>query len=426
MKWEGRKVAILGWAVDTRDVSDWLAGQGAKITVYDKKSEMEGKREDFEWRLGQDEFLELEKFDVIVRTPGIHRYRQDLIDAEKAGVEITSKTKIFFDVCPAKIIGVTGTKGKGTTSTLIYEMLKAAGKDVYIAGNIGLGMFDFFDKLNSESWMVLELSSAQLMDLHKSPHIAAVVMTTSDHLDWHKSLEEYLDSKANLTRYQKDTDWTVINSGYEGSKWVGSQGEGKKVFVSPDDFVGKIRMKGEHQRQNVAVAAAVAKIVGVDEKIIHLVAESFKGLEHRLEEVATVNGVTYYDDSISTVPETAIAAIRSFEESIVLIAGGSEKGSDFSELGKEIVKCGHIRAVMLIGEMADRIEKAIEEAGGGINLVKGLKNMQDIVKKTVELAQPGDVVVLSPAAASFDMFKSYKDRGDQFKSEVNNLKALGE
>ncbi|MEK9200414.1 MAG: UDP-N-acetylmuramoyl-L-alanine--D-glutamate ligase [Patescibacteria group bacterium] len=420
MNYKDKKVAVLGWGVDTKDVSGWLLKQGAKITVFDKKSEIE-KDNRFEWRLGQELFEDLEGFDVAVRSPGIYRHRKDIVEAEKAGVEITSKTKIFFDVCPARIIGVTGTKGKGTTSTLIYEMLKKGGKDVYLAGNIGLGMFEYFDKLTTDSWMVLELSSAQLIDLHKSPHIAAIVMTTSDHLDWHKDQQEYWDAKANLTRYQTDSDWAVINNGYEGSRWVGSQGKGKKVFASPEDFVGDVRMKGEHQRQNVAVAAAVAKIVGVDEKIVHKVAAAFKGLEHRLEEVATVNGVTYYDDSISTVPETAIAAIKSFSENIVLIAGGSEKNSDFSELGKEIVNCGHMRGVILIGEMTDRIEKAIEQAGGGIKIVKGLKTMRRVVQEAENLAKKGDVVALSPAAASFGMFKNYKDRGNQFKKEVERL-----
>lgn len=403
---KSKKVALLGYGVDTRDVEPYLRQQGAIISILDEKKEP---------------FGDLTRFDVLVRSPGIYRFRPDILEAEQAGVEITSKTKIFFDVCPAKIIGVTGTKGKGTTSTLIYQMLMAAGFDAYLAGNIGKGMFEYLEKLTSESWIILELSSFQLVDLHKSPHIAVAVMTTEDHLDWHKTKEAYWDAKANLTRFQNKGDWVVVNSGYEGSKWVGGLGDGKKLMVSEEDYEGEIRMKGGHQRQNVAVAARVAKIVGVSDKVISQVALSFKGLEHRLEEVASVNGVIYYDDSISTVPETAIAAIKSFTQKIVLIAGGSEKGSDYTKLGQEIGESGHVRAVILIGEMADRIEKAILDTKSKVKIVKGLKTMDEIVRESKKLTQNGDVVVLSPAAASFDMFKDYKDRGNQFKQAVRNL-----
>jgi len=417
--WEGKKVAVLGWAVDSQDAAEWLARQGAKICVYDKLAEVDKKGfEDFEWRLGWERFEGLKSFDVIVRSPGVYRFRKEIVEAEKAGVEITSKTKIFFDLCPAKIIGVTGTKGKGTTTTLIYEILKRAGKKVFIGGNIGKGIFKFFDELDGDSWVVLELSSFQLIDLHKSPHVGVILMTTSDHMDWHKDVSEYVEAKANLIRFQLSEDFAVINRDYENSRKIGEVGMGKKVWVSKSDWDGPIHLRGEHNRENMAAAAAVARILDIDQGIVKKVAEEFKGLEHRLEEVGVVDRVTFFDDSISTLPETTIAALDAFSEPTVLIAGGSEKGSDFSKLGEKIAGAKNIRGVILIGLMARRVEEAIAKAGGKVKLVKGLANMHEIVGAVRDLAKPGDVVLLSPGAASFDMFKNYKDRGEQFKKEV--------
>jgi UDP-N-acetylmuramoylalanine--D-glutamate ligase len=431
MNFKDKKVAILGWGEDTVDVVPRLVKHGAKIVVYDllpfEKLEGVGNkwRRMFKWRLGEEDFGDLSGFDFIVRNPAVYRYRKEIVRAEKKGVIITSKTKIFFDACPAKIIGVTGTKGKGTTATLIYEMLKKGGKDVYLAGNIGMGMFGSFDRLNKSSWVVLELSSFQLIDLTKPPHIGVILMTTVDHLDWHKDEGEYVAAKANLIRYQKPDDFAVVNEDYENSRKIGRYGGGKKIWVSRRDlgFIdpGEIRLRGEHNRENVVAAAAAARLVGVSEDVIHQVIREFRGLEHRLEEVATVGGVTYFDDSIATTPETTIAALKAFTEPTVLIAGGSEKGSDFTELGKVISKKGSIRAVILIGLMAGRIQESIEKAEGQVKIVRGLATMPEIVRKARKLAKTGDVVLLSPGAASFDMFKNYKDRGDQFKAEVRRL-----
>ncbi len=397
--YNGRKVAILGWGVDTQDVEPWLKEQGAEVTILDEK---------------EKPFGDLSKYDVLVRSPGVYRYRPEL-----KGREVTSKTKIFFDVCPCPIIGVTGTKGKGTTSTLIYEILKAAGEKVFLGGNIGTGIFEHLDEMDKDSLVVLELSSFQLIDLHKSPHIAVVLMTTSEHADWHLNQDEYINAKCQITKHQIPSDFVVYNRDYPNSVKIGMQGKAKKIMVSGKDWKGPMRLRGEHNRENVAAAMAVAKIFGIRYSVFGEVINEFRGLEHRLEEVATIDRVTYYDDSFSTTPETTIAAIKAFTEPLILIAGGSEKGSNFTDLGKVISKTKNIKAVILIGLMADRIEKAITNKN--IKLIKGLKNMQEIVKTTKELAKSGDVVVLSPAAASFDMFKNYKDRGNRFKEEVRNI-----
>lgn len=401
----GKKIGVLGDGIDTQDVVPYLENNGAELTILDEKKDGKG-------------FGDLTGFDVLVRSPGVYRYRPEIVVAEKAGVVITSKTKIFFDACPAKIIGVTGTKGKGTTSTLIYQILKKAGKDVYLGGNIGAGVFGCLDMLTAESIVVLELSSFQLVDLHRSPHIAVVLMVTSEHLDWHKSPDEYVGAKLAITKYQLAADFVVANKDYENSRRIGEAGLGKKIWVSKSDWDKPMRLRGEHNRENVAAAAAVAEILNVEYRIVEEVVKEFKGLEHRLEEVVTVDGVTYFDDSFSTTPETAIAALQAFEEPKVMILGGSDKGSDFRELGVSVSRCNSIRGVVLIGLMADKIRTAI---GEGVEYKTGARTMSQIVEQARSMARPGDVVVLSPAAASFDMFKNYKDRGDQFKSEVVSL-----
>lgn len=404
MDWKNKKVAILGWGVDSQDVEPWLREQGADITILNEKDDPKA-------------FSDLNKYEVVVRSPGVYIYRKELL--EYKGV-ITSKTKIFFDVCPTKnIIGVTGTKGKGTTSTLIYEILKADGRDVYLGGNIGKGCFDFLDKLKVDSWVVLELSSFQLIDLHKSPHIAVTLMVTTEHLDWHKDAAEYVAAKATITKYQGPMNFSIFNDQYPNSVKIGMQGEGKKIPVNRNSWQGETKLRGEHNKENIAAAVAVAEVLSVDKRLSDEAIKNFKGLEHRLEEVATIDGVTYINDSFSTVPETTIAAIKAFNEPMVLIVGGSEKNSDFTELGKTISEAKNIKAVILIGLMAERIENSISNKA--IKLTKGLRNMEEIVAAASNAVVAGDVVVLSPACASFDMFKNYKDRGEQFKNEVLKL-----
>ncbi|MEK7565601.1 MAG: UDP-N-acetylmuramoyl-L-alanine--D-glutamate ligase [Patescibacteria group bacterium] len=393
--YKNKKVAILGWGVDTQDIAPWLEEQGAKITILDEKK--------------GDRFDKLDEFDLLVRSPGVYRYRKEF-----EGLNVSSKTKLFFDLCPAKIIGVTGTKGKGTTATLIYEILKAAGKDVYLGGNIGEGVFQNLPKLTKNSWMVLELSSFQLIDLDKSPHIAVVLMATQEHQDWHKSIKEYINAKKNIVAHQKSSDFAVANKDYPNSVEIGKAATGKVIWVSGKRINLKTRLRGVHNKENIAAAVAVAKIIGVPYKKI---VADFKSLEHRLEEVATVDGVTYYNDSFSTTPETAIAAIKSFSEPIILIVGGSSKNSDFSKLGRVISETPNVKVVISIGIEGPKIEKFIRNK----KIIKGGDSMDKIINLAYNNAVSGDVVLLSPACASFGMFENYKDRGEQFKMQVKKL-----
>jgi UDP-N-acetylmuramoylalanine--D-glutamate ligase len=411
-KFKNKKVAILGYGIEGRDTERFLKKMGADITILDQKFD-------------PNYLKDLDRFDVIVRSPGVYRYLPELINAEKSGCLITSAIKIFFERCEGKIIGVTGTKGKGTTATLIYEILKRNGRDVYLAGNIGKPYLELLPKLNKDSWVVEELSSFQLIDLKQSPHIAVVLNITVDHLDWHKNLEEYIDSKRNILAHQSASDWAVINEGYETPRSFAELTKAKVVFFSKTKLEKKYKedllLRGEHNLENIAAAVAVAEVIGIDEKVILDTTRSFKGLEHRLELVKEVGGVTFYNDSFATGPQPVIAAINSFTEPETLILGGSDKGLNYQELGEVINKSGNIKNVILIGETGPMIGKYLDSnlQFTIYNLQK--TNMEEIIKKAFEVTPKGGVVILSPAAASFDMFKDYKDRGNQFKKAVESL-----
>lgn len=427
MRFKNKKVAIIGLGMEGKDALVFLKKEGAKVTVFDQKEKNEldlSAVKDYKVNFicGKDYLsCDFSGFDYIVRSPGVYPYKRQLIKAQKQGVKITSPIKIFFDRYPAKIIGVTGTKGKGTTSTLIYKILKRAKKKVFLAGNIGIPYLSLLERLNRNSWVVMELSSFQLIDLTKSPHIAVVLNITTDHLDWHKDRKEYINAKKNIVRYQKIGDYAVLNADYKVSKSFAKITCGKTYFfrrsnVLKDLNPDKLLLRGEHNWENVAAAVCVAKLAGADEKVIKKVVYSFKGLEHRLELVGTHKGVTFYNDSFSTNPEPAIAAVRAFSEPITIILGGYDKGLDYRNLGLVISKQKNVNNVILIGDTAEKIKSSLLKAKYGGNLIElGKPSMKEIVKVSFESTAKGGVVILSPASASFDMFPNYKERGKKFK-----------
>lgn len=438
--------------MEGKDLCTYLLKAGAQVTIFDKKNE-----EDLDF-VGIDKakvnlicgknYLKdgIKGFDVVFRSPGVYRYLPEIVKAQKAGVKISSAIKLFFELCPAKIIGVTGTKGKGTTSTLIYQILKSARRDVYLAGNIGKPYLELLSVIRHMSYVILELSSFQLIDMDKSPHVAVVLNITSDHLDWHKDIDEYINAKKNIVRYQSVSDWAVINEEYETPKSFAQLTKGKVVFFSKSAptnsafvengeivflqngeriVLGKshwLKLRGEHNLENVTAALSVASVLGIEEKIVKKIVFSFRGLEHRLELVGNVGGVSFYNDSFATGPQPTIAAIKSFDELETLILGGSDKDLDYKDLGVEIAKRKNVENIILIGQVRDLIEKALQGASfkGQVYDLK-TSRMSEIVKKAFEITPKGGVVLLSPAAASFDMFKSYKDRGEQFKKSVKEL-----
>lgn len=430
-QFKNKKIAVIGSGVEGTSSAEFLKQQGAEVTMLDQKE-------------GEEYLDNLDAYDLIVRSPGVKL--SILHDSKIQHDKITSQTKLFFDLCPAPIIGVTGTKGKGTTSSLIHEMLKKSGKVVYLGGNIGVPPFEFLNKLNPQSIVVLELSSFQLQDLHKSPHIAVLLMITSEHLDYHKSVEEYIDAKRQILKHQNENDIAILNRDYPATNESDIHTNGKVYFVSREREVdegcfareGKIvirtknedieviktselRLRGEHNFENVCAATLASFLAGADLESIREVLKTFKGLEHRLELVDKINGVSYYNDSFSTTPETAIAAIESFEEPEILILGGSSKNSNFEELGKLLSSKENVKAIIGIGKEWERIKSEINP-NAKVLIIEGADSMEKIVLAASKIAKEGDVVVLSPACASFDMFKNYKDRGQEFKKEVERLK----
>lgn len=456
---KGKSVAILGLSVEGLDSVKFFHDEGARIWCCDRRTKKElgttytdlAKVSDG-FQLGENYLHGLDRFDVIVRTPGMSLRFPELRALEKSGKEITSSTKLFFSLCPAPIIGVTGTKGKGTTSTLIAEMLKADGKKVWVGGNVGVALLSQVRNIKPSDHVVLELSSFQLEDLKMSPHIAVVLRTTQEHLvnqdtlasNFHESRETYIEAKKSIVRYQTKDDVAILNADDPTSSSFAQETSAQVLYFSRTDrsvaayvenhtvflmthgrtekicSASDVKLRGEHNLDNIAAASLAAFSAGASVAAIRKAAKSFEGLEHRLETVRTVDGVLYVNDSFSTVPETAIAALESFTEPIILIAGGSEKGSDFTELGKSISLL-NVTTLIAIGKMTDRIVIAAKNAGYTGKILTGLHSMHDIVTTASHEAASGDVVLLSPACASFDMFTNYKERGKQFKHEVSLL-----
>jgi len=447
-----KRIAIFGFGKEGISAANYL-GENNEISIIDDKNKNEIdakifnklKVNNINYFLGND-FPKKEKFDLLIRSPGFHPQHPKISKLIKRGVPITSPTNIFFEKSPAKnIIGVTGTKGKGTTSSLIYDILKSENNNVFLAGNIGNPALEILPKLNNKSVVILELSSFQLIDFIHSPHIAVVLMITSEHLDWHKDINEYLNAKKSIVKFQNRHDFALINQDFEKSKQLSSLTRAKTLFFSTnqktngvyvendqikssairqEDIINtsNILLPGFHNLQNICAAVLVALIIGVKKENIISSICSFKGLKHRLQLIKAVNGVKYYNDSYSTTPETTVAAIEAFKNPKILILGGSSKKSDFSILVNKISSDKTIKALLLIGQEAKRIKDSIEST----NMFHGeifenLDNMQSIVKAASEIAKDKDIVILSPACASFGMFTNYEDRGDQFIKAVESM-----
>jgi len=442
---QGKNVAIIGFGQEGISAANFL-GRNNNILIYDDKNKKQIDKELFgelkvEATLNFGNALK-EQVDVIVRSPGVRPDHPQIKKLVHSGAKLTSPTNIFFKKCPAQIIGVTGTKGKGTTSALIYKMLETQNKDLFLAGNIGTPMLNILPQLTPDSLVVLELSSFQLMDLKKSPHIAVILMITSEHLDWHKDQKEYINAKFSAVNFQKKKNFAIINKDFEISKsfstktpakvyYFSTKNETNGVYMSGNKIISEINgreeitgtddvtLPGRHNLQNVAAATAVAKILNIKNSNIAKVLKIFKGLPHRLQLVREVDGVKYYNDSFSTTPETTIAAIESFNAPKILILGGSWKNSNFKNLGRTIKNSKSTKAIILIGEQSQIIKEAIGAVT--IPIIEGASTMAQIVAEAQNIAKRGDLVILSPACASFDMFKNYEDRGEQFKKYVLSL-----
>lgn len=442
-----KKAAVLGFGLEGQDLCRFLLEQKAQITVFDQKDKLDGKEyQNFKkagvnFKLGNDCLHSLSNFDFVFRSPGFKRFLPEIKKAGKQGAKISSATKLFFELCPGRIIGVTGTKGKGTTATLIAEILKNNKRSVFLAGNVGQPMLSLLPQIKKGSWVVLELSSFQLQDLNQSPQIAVVLFVAPEHLDYHKNLKEYVQAKAKIVFHQKKNNVTVLNADdlisssfakltpaktyyFSRQKRVnGAYVQNREIYLFEEKLgsVDNLQLLGEHNWDNVCAATLASSLAGASLESIKKTIFSFKGLEHRLEHVKTINRVAFYNDSFSTTPETTMAAVKSFEKPIILIAGGSEKNSDYTELGREISKSS-VKSLILIGQTAGRIKNSVLKAGfQGEIIFRPSEKMSGIVSLALAKAKPGDIVLLSPACASFDIFENYKQRGSQFKKYAQAL-----
>jgi len=402
------KIAVLGNGIEGQSVAKYFGAKGDEVVVFDEKRD--GTR---------FEDLDFNGYDKVFRSPSV---RPDRVRTDK----LTSATRYFFEKCPAKIIGVTGTKGKGTACSLIASILTAAGRKVWLVGNIGVSALDVLDEVAEGDVAVYELSSFQLWDATQSPPVAVVVHMEPDHLDVHKDMNEYVEAKGNITRYQSEGDTVIYDKTNVVSTEIAELSRGRKVGYPTGEFgelLDALVIPGEHNRMNGEAAVLAARTVGVvDDEVLRRGLSSFMGLPHRLKFVREVGGIKYYDDSISTTPGSAIAAIEAFKEPKILILGGSSKGADFGELAWA-VRDGNVKEVILVGTEGEKIGAALASVGyDDVTLVPGVPyGMDSVVKITTDVVEAGDVVILSPACASFDSFKDYAERGDAFIAAVEEI-----
>lgn len=424
---DGMKIAIAGYGAEGKASYEYYKARGDEVIIVDESDCLELPA-GTQAILGADAFSDLSGFDLIVRSPGI--------SPKKLPYEgkVWSATREFFTRCPAPVIGVTGTKGKGTTSSLIASILSAGDRTVHLVGNIGAPALEVLPVVQPSDIVVYELSSFQLWDLEQSPQIAVVLGIEPDHLDVHDSYEDYVAAKARIAEYQITTDRIVYDADNETASDLAKKSVGqllpavssRTAHLRGDFFyygetelcsLDNLQLVGEHNVRNACAAITAVWPWVQDGAVIAEGLRSFDGLPHRLKFVAEVDGVRYYDDSIATTPGSAIAALKAFSEPKVIILGGSSKGARYEEV-IELAKLADAK-VVAVGETGELIGSLCKEAGVTYERVEG--PMVEVVKKAHEIAREGDVVILSPASASFDQYKNYTDRGEKFVAAVRSL-----
>nr|WP_325293813.1 UDP-N-acetylmuramoyl-L-alanine--D-glutamate ligase [uncultured Oscillibacter sp.] len=454
---QSKAVTVIGIGVSNQPLIELLCSRGMSVTARDKKDRAalgalaeELEKKGCRLRLGPD-YLEDLTEDVVFRTPGIRPDLPELAAAVKRGSVLTSEMEAFFEVCPCPIIAVTGSDGKTTTTTIIAELLRAAGRTVHLGGNIGHPLLAETGTMSAEDIAVLELSSFQLMTMAKSPHIAVVTNLAPNHLDVHKDYAEYISAKENIFTHQTAGDIAIFNADNEvtrsflgremGSLRVFSRRESveRGTYLAPEEGgkgqaiwmanetgcrrvlpLAGIKLPGTHNVENYM--AAIAAVDGlVPDEVIRDFARNFGGVEHRIELVRELDGVRYYNDSIASSPSRTIAGLNSFPEPVILIAGGKDKGIAYDCLGPVVNE--HVKLLVLCGATAGVIRASVEKAENysGLEIID-VEDYQQAVSLARSRAREGDVVILSPASTSFDRFANFMERGRAFKEIVNRLK----
>ncbi len=360
---------------------------------------------------GKNYLKEIDKFDTVIKSPGIPP-----TEIVKKAKHVTSLTNIFFESCPGKIVGITGTKGKSTTSSLIAHILATSKKDVRLIGNVGNPALDYLEGATSDTVFVMELSSYQLMDVHYSPHVAVLLPIYEEHLNYHGSMKNYVSAKANITKFQSVNDYLLYYEGNDYCKGIASDSSATKVSFRK--FIGDTSLPGEANQINTGAAVAVATHFAVPGKKIIAALQSFKPLPHRLENIGVYQGIEFVNDSLATIPEATIHALEAFEGKVeTLIAGGFDRGINFLNLGPEITRSG-VKTLILFPDTGKKIEQSLPK-----NNIKVFhtKSMKQAVKLAYAHTSRGKVCLMSPASTSFNLFKDYEDRGNQFKKYVQTL-----
>ena len=449
-----RKVAVIGLGVSNLPLLDYLHEKKAKVTVFDKRTIDEMPKEtmdkitsySFEFSLGEFYLDKLKGFELIFRSPSCLPTTPELVEAENAGAIVTTEIELVLKMTPSKVIGITGSDGKTTTTTLIHRILQHAGYKCFLGGNIGIPLFTKIEEMRPEDIVVLELSSFQLMGMEVSPDISVVTNITPNHLDKHKDFEEYIEAKKSIFSNQDSEGILVINYDNEITKKFNEEAHGKVVYFSSktkleDGFivdgdiikeseagirkhilnVKDIKLRGNHNFENICTALAATKTL-VDSDVAVEAIKDFQGVEHRLELVREIDGVKWYNDSVSSSPTRTIAGLNSYAEEIVLIAGGYDKNLDYTPIAKPIVE--KVKTLILLGQTSGKIyeavKKELENQNKNLNIYM-CESLEETVSKAQKSSKPGQVVLFSPASASFDMFKNFADRGEQFKALVNKI-----
>lgn len=445
----GKKVGVLGIGVSNQPLIQFLVQLGAEVTAFDKKTESELgevienlRSKGVKFELGENYLNRLEGFDVIFKTPGMRIDIPALVKAKESGAYITSEMEEFVRYCPAKVYAVTGSDGKTTTTTIIYNLLEKQGYTTWVGGNIGTPLFSKIEEIKEDHKVVLELSSFQLMTMDTSPEVAVVTNLSPNHLDMHKGMEEYVDSKKNIFKYQSDKDILILNRENDITYSFKDEAKGKvKLFSSKREIKDgaylkdsilyvkgeaictreDIAIKGMHNVENY-LAAFLATRDDVSKEVMTNLVKTFTGVDHRCQLIREVHDVKYYNDSIASSPTRTIASIKSFEKPVILLAGGYDKKIPFEPLAEE--GNPYIKEIIIMGATKEKIRKVFEDlkANKGINVPFHIVNsLEEAVIKARDIAEAGDYVVLSPACASFDAFPNFEVRGNKFKELVNNL-----
>lgn len=450
-----KKAAVLGIGISNIPLIKYLVNLGVDITAFDKNNpenlkdaylELEGLP--VKYSVGGDYLSKLKGFDVIFRTPGMRPDVPELLEEVKRGAELTSEMEVFLKLCPAQVFAVTGSDGKTTTTTLIYKILTERGYNCWLGGNIGTPLLSKIDEVKATDKVVLELSSFQLMTIKDSPAVAVITNISPNHLDVHKSMQEYIDAKKNIFINQSDKDKLILNYDNDITRGFGDEAKGEVIYFSRNAGLDQgvslqnnrivykkqgrvteivdadhILIPGVHNIENY-MAAAAATFDYVKPETIATVATTFKGVEHRLEFVRELKGVKFYNGSIDSSPSRTAAALSTFKNKVILIAGGKDKGIPYDSMGQTIAE--KVKCLLLIGPTAPRIEEAYNNYVNQTDIESEVKiihceSYEEIVKKAYEEAVPGDCIILSPASTSFDMFKNFEHRGNVYKELVNKL-----